>query len=323
MGFQFSKKHFLIVGGVAVALAAAFWLLAGSQIEEEPPAETTRIEERVQAGDLKDPEHAAEPTFEPPETAPATDGGGQLPANWHQLTAAEKTALNPLDCPPDANGFIHLRDDNGKCLEPEEENIEDEDQPETPPKPGIDQAVLGRPFAYSQDLNVIVNSLVCRQANEGIENPTLEGFWTDAGAIYKKYVNRNGEKQAPDDGRSEAFETDAERYTDPFQKCRLVLTGINTGSDSYLPDGCGLSFERSAILVGRQKKYQALPLERICTKNIIDFPNGASNEDTLFFTVDDEDEITEIIVRNPFGDEKYSIAVVWSGATDFGQWIIF
>ena len=95
MGFQFSKKHFLIVGGVAVALAATFWLLAGSQIEEEPPAETTRIEERVQAGDVKDPEHAAEPTFEPPETAPATDEEGQLPANWHQLTATEKNSSQP------------------------------------------------------------------------------------------------------------------------------------------------------------------------------------------------------------------------------------
>ena len=326
MSFQLSRKQLLIGGGVIIVLAAVFWLLAGLQIEKTP-VETTRTEEHEQdSRSIQSPNPEAEPNLKPVEMTPAIptiDTEEQLPTNWHQLTDAEKTALNPLNCPPDENGFVHVRADNGKCLRPEEAGMEDEVQPEAPPKPGRDQAVLGQSFAYSQDLDVIVNSLVCRQANEGIKNPALED-WINPEAIYKKYVNRNGETQPEDNGRIERFETDAERYMDPLQKCRLILTGINSGSDRYLPDGCGLSFERSVTLVGRQKKYQAQNLERICTKNIIDFPNGASNEDTLFFAVDAEDEITEIIVRNPFGSEQYSIAVVWLGATNFfDSWTTF
>ena len=322
MDFQFSKKNLLIAAGVTAALAVTFWLLAGSQTEK-PPVETARTEERGQNDDIQTPERIAELASEPPETAlPVTDEE-ELPANWHQLTAAEKTALNPLNCSPDKNGFIHLRNDNGECLEPEQADMEDEDQSEMPSEPIIGNAVLGRPFAYSQDLDVVVNSLVCRTANEGIENPTLEGFWTDTKAIYKQYGNRNGTMPPEDAARDDAFETDSERYLDISQKCRVILTGINTGDDRYLPDGCGLSFERSVTLVGQYKKYKALPVERICTKNTIDFPHGASNRDTLFFSVDAGDEISEIIVRNPRGGEKYSISTIWPGGANLGPWITF
>ena len=115
MDFLFSRKYLLIAGG-AIILIIASWLLAGSQTEE-PPVETARTEESEQNVNLEIPEHMAEPTLEILETAPTINNKeGYLPANWHQLTLAEKTALNPLDCPPDEEGFVHLRADNGECL---------------------------------------------------------------------------------------------------------------------------------------------------------------------------------------------------------------
>ena len=317
MGYQFSRKHLLIAGGVAMALATTLWLLAGSQAEE-PQAETARAEEHGQDDAIESPKPAVELAFEPSETIPTTDTEGQLPANWHQLTATEKTALNPLDCLSDENGVVHLRADNGECVEPEEANMENEDQPETAPRPAVKKAALGRSFAYSQDLDVIVNSWVCKPANEKLDDPISEGLWMDAIIDYEIYSNQDGLSQSKDATRDDTFGTDSERYLALSQKCRVILTGINTGSNRYLPDGCGLSFERSVTLIGQQKEYEALPIERLCTKNIIDFPHGARNQDTLFFDVDGGDEITEIIVRNPFGDEKYSIAVIWLGAIDLG-----
>lgn len=40
-----------------------------------------------------------------------------LPDNWNQLTLAEKTALNPYDCPEDENSDINIDEETGQCLE--------------------------------------------------------------------------------------------------------------------------------------------------------------------------------------------------------------
>ena len=93
------------------------------------------------------------------------------------------------------------------------------------------------------------------------------------------------------------------------QICRVVLTGRNVGADRYLPDGCGLVFEHVVVLMGLQKKYRPLPTDRLCTKNIIDFPQGAENKDILFFETEAGDDITEIIVKTPPNGQEHVIPV--------------
>ena len=39
-----------------------------------------------------------------------------LPDDWHSLTSAEKTALNPLGCETDDNDDVHLSAETGECL---------------------------------------------------------------------------------------------------------------------------------------------------------------------------------------------------------------
>ncbi len=327
MGFQFSKNQLLIASGIAVVLVTAFWLLIDSQTEEAP-VEIVRTEEREQdnreqADAIASPERPAQSAFELLEPAPAIDEEGQLPTDWHQLTVAEKIALNPLDCPPDKNDFVHVRADNGRCLESEQADTASEDQPETSPEPSIDQAFLGQRFTYSHNLDVIVSSWVCGHAAEIMNNPILEGSLTNSDAIYQEYDLWNEITQPDNGGRNDAGNSNSERSPNPSQKCRAVLTGINTGSDRYLPDGCGLSFERSVTLVGQQKKYKALPTDRLCTRNTIDFPHGARNQDILFFDIDAKDKMKEIIVSDQLGDKKYSIDVSRFGAINLSPRVVF
>ena len=318
MDFLFSRKNLLIAGGIAIALAIAFWLLVGSPTEEAP-VEIVRTEEHEQdnheqVDTIASPERPAQPVFEPLETALAVDAEEQLPADWHQLTAAEKTTLNPFDCPPDENDFVHVRADNGGCLESGQADTASEDQPETSPAPDFNQAFLNRRFTYSKNLDVIVSSWACGHAGDIMNNPIREEFWTDSDAIFQEHDFWDDITPPDNGGRNDAGNSNSERFPNPPQKCRVVLTGINTGSDRYLPDGCGLSFERSVTLVGQQKKYKALPTNRICTRDTIDFPHGARNQDILLFDVDAKDKIKEIIVSNLAGNKKYSIDVSRFGA---------
>ena len=101
-----------------------------------------------------------------PAQAPrATDAQELSLANWHQLTPAQKTELNPHDCPPDDGGFVHIRADNGHCQPPKTmPTTEPEQQMDELEAPSGYQGALGQPFAYSQDLEVTVNGLICKQA---------------------------------------------------------------------------------------------------------------------------------------------------------------
>ena len=325
MDSRFSSKGILAVIVSALVLSA-FLLWLGSKPSSEEAAEKEEKafagggrEEAGAAGDTAaeaEEEDKPETVAEPP--AESGDGDSSLPANWHQLSAAQKTTLNPFGCPPDTDGYVHIRFDTGECLQPKDAEADtvppetSEDEENDPPEENGEKtksAGFRRPFAYSPDLDVTVHSLTCRLISEellfGEDNPTREGFWRDPRVTYEEYGD-------PIPGRERNEETDNpyEGLLDIEQRCRLVMSGTNTGDDRYLPDGCGLNFERSVSLVGQESTYRPMQLQRICTKNIIDFPNGASDREILYFATAAGDRISEIVIRDPRDGESHSIATV-------------
>ena len=304
-----NRKRRIIFGGIfgAVVMVSLLLIFPGNH-NEITPATTdentiTETEQQPEPVPTPDPQPTPRPT---PDPQP-----GILPLNWHSLTSREKTDLNPYRCPADTNGIVRLSAETGECLEinTKTENNVDDSRPETTndndeaptamPTDDKNLIAFGQPFAFGRfhryKLELTVNGLLCQTAEgkTSYGQPERQSDWPPV------MINNAGN---PPDTR---------------QRCRVTVTGRNAGKDDYLADGCGLIFENAIGLKGRHKIYAARPVELICTRNIIDFPHGASDKDTVFFDIEKSDEIMEIIIKNRHAGAEYILPIDRALQSDF------
>lgn len=300
MNSALSKEILLVTGAGVLAILIIVGLIffqAGDdnlnpQIEvtqDRSTISSNEVEEAPDEGETPNPINNPSDFIEevPPENSPE---------NWHLLTDRQKISLNPHNCPADENGLVHIRNDNGHCLTPKAVTAISDKPPELPAvddeKP-TDLIVtndnfisFGQPFTYNQSLEVTIKSLSCQNSNEDT-NSTNSQYSTDFSRLSTK-------------SRYTVSNESPSTLPNVDQRCSVVISGQNIGADRYLPDGCGLSFDRNVNLklTGQQKQFQSTPNDLLCTKNIIDFPYSASNKDTVLFILESQSEIKEIIFKN-------------------------
>ncbi|MYB40045.1 hypothetical protein F4X86_01970 [Candidatus Saccharibacteria bacterium] len=188
-----SKNHLIIFATTALAMVALIVLIIViSRNGEEQPEPETQDQTNQEAGENEEvdqepgeeeegggdeaperrEEEAAddgsseEESAESEEEEPPVQPTGQLPDNWRELSSAEKTALNPFDCPEDENGIVHLSAETGECLDVATAD-EDDDQDDSQDSSRIDvpedavRVDFGEAFPYSNDLELAVTGLSC------------------------------------------------------------------------------------------------------------------------------------------------------------------
>ena len=347
-----SSKTNLIIFAVAslVSLILVFTLIINRDSEEAEPAnddtQTTQEtpdetsttgadQDDVTEPDKKDDDAAesGNPTPEPepvPAPTPSPFETGLLPADWDQLTPAEKTELNPFNCPTHENEIIYLSAETGECLDAP---IKEEVIYEVVLPPNLIDVEFGKAFVYDSDSEVAVTGLDCSNLelfniDENGLNLTLGQVLAEKAADYLKFKTdvialfEEYSEQGMDSSYFTYYEylQSLENYLtdrglmlpgdDLAQKlinhlnCKVSIQLKNIGEDSYFPDGCGLRFARPVSLIGQRALYGAESRERVgmnelCTKNIVDFPNGDTAHDIVSFIVSSEDDIVGFLIQSP------------------------
>lgn len=327
-----------IAVGLAIVVALVLIIVGGDEqiTEEEAPAESSPASQETpvksEPAETEDQnEDQREETSQPGEVTVINPPAEGLPANWHQLTDREKTALNPFDCPADENGVIHLSSETGECLQAksdEEPPEEETSEPAMEDKPSFN---FGETFLYDENSEIRVNGLSCQSLDSiklhaGQANLTLDQFLEKHGEKYEEYklspsalyfdrgdipiwhftyfeYLHNLEKYLWSEGALQGgdFRAQLANYSD----CKLEMTLKNVGPDSYFPDGCrDWSSGKSFSLVGEQQTYGRKSRDRLrpgyaCTMAIVPFPNGAKEVNVVSFVVNADDEIVEIRVQSP------------------------
>ena len=254
-----------------------------------------------------------------------------LPINWHSLSSAEKTALNPFDCPVDDEGIIRLSAETGECLEVQEDEGGDEDEGESVDIPDDALVVsLGEAFRYDDSSEISVTGLSCTNLEFVVIDPynlnlTLgqvlsqraddyEAYKADSYTLTGDYFDRNedlsylnyfeylqGFERWRDANVSSLASDDLAEQLFNYLDCEIYLTLKNIGEDSSFSDGCGWDFDDPISLIGEQQVYgqenrDQLLIGIACTQAEVDFPTGATDGDTLSFIVSSEDAILEIVL---------------------------
>ena len=288
--------------------------------------ETSAGEDEFDDGDTPEDQDDVAVTDPPEDQAELPEG---LPNNWRELSNAEKTALNPFDCSVDEDGVIHLSAETGECLEAEEEGGDDGQQIEVP-----DDALvvsLGEAFRYDDNSEISVTGLSCTNLEFFILDPhnlnlTLgqvlrerlddyEAYRADSTALTQDYFDRDEslsylnyfeylqsfERWRDANVPSSVSDDLAEQLFD-YLDCEISMMLKNIGEDSSFSSGCGWDFNGSLSLIGERQTYgqehrDQLSIAIACTQAIVDFPTGATDDDTLSFIVSSEDTILEIVIQ--------------------------
>ena len=255
-----------------------------------------------------------------------------LPENWHLLSNAEKTALNPFACPVDEDNIVRLSAETGECLEVEEAAGDDDAEPIDIPD-SIADVRLGEAFRYDDDSELSITGLSCtnlefvvlRSIGSGLtlgqvlseRRDDYEAYKADSYALLQDYFDR-GEHLAyldyfrylqsferwRDANVSSPTSDDLVDQLFAYLDCEISLMLKNIGEDSSFSNGCGWDFRDPMSLVGERQTYgqehrnQLVAAEIACTDAIVDFPNGATAADVISFIVSSEDTILEIIIHN-------------------------
>ena len=347
-----SSKTNLIIFAVAglVSLILVFTLIINRDSEEAEPAndDTQTTQETpdetsttgVDQDDVTEPDKKDDDVAEPgnpapepepePEPTPSPFETGVLPADWDQLTPAEKTELNPFNCPAHENEIIYLSAETGECLDaPIEEKVIDE---VVLPADLID-VEFGKAFVYDSDSEVAVTGLDCVNLevfniDENGLNLTLGQilankaadylkFKENASALFEEYSEQNMdlsylayyeylqslENYLMDRGLMLPGDDLAQELFNHLN-CKVSVELKNIGEDYYFPNGCGLNFAQPISLIGQRALYGAESRERViinesCTQAPVDFPNGDTAHDIVSFIVSSEDDITGFLIQSP------------------------
>ena len=271
---------------------------------------------------------------EPPPEDPGELPEG-LPGNWRELSNSEKTTLNPFDCPADADGIVHLSAETGECLEAglaegEEEERDDGQQINIPDDALI--VSLGEAFRYDDSSEISVRGFSCTNLEFVILNPHIlnlslgqvlrersddyEAYKADQSALTQDYFRRDENlsyleyfeylqdfERWRDANISSSLSDDLAEQLFGYLDCEISMTLKNIGEDSSFSDGCGWDFDGSLSLIGERQTYgqenrDQLSVAVACTQAEVDFPTGATDDDTTSFIVSSEDAILEIVIQN-------------------------
>ena len=269
---------------------------------------------------------------EPPEDLGELPEG--LPAGWRELSNAEKTALNPFNCPVDANGVVYLSAETGECLELEEEEEEEEGDDGRQINIPDDALVvsLGEAFRYGDSSEISVGGISCTNLEFVILSPhdlnltigqvlrersdDYEAYKADPSALTRDYLDRSVSlsyldyfeylqnfEHWRDANISSSASDDLADQLFGYLDCEISMTLKNIGEDSSFSSGCRWDFDGSLSLIGERQTYgqenrDQLPIGIACTQAIVDFPTGATDDDTVSFIVSSEDTILEIVIQN-------------------------
>lgn len=303
-----------------------------TQTTQETPDETSTVgaDQKDEDDDVAEPENPPPGPGPEPEPTPSPFEAGVLPADWDQLTPAEKTGLNPFNCPTHENDIIYLSAETGECLDAP---IEEEVIYEVVLPPDLIDVQFGEAFVYDPDSEVTVTGLDCVNLeffniDENGLNLTLGQilankaadyvkFKADSGALFEEYSEqsmdlsyfayyehlRSLENYLIDRGLMLPGGDLAQKLINHLN-CKVSVQLKNIGEDSYFPDGCGLQFARPVSLIGQRALYGAesrnlFVMNKLCTKDIVDFPNGNTAKDVVSFIVSSEDDITGFLIQSP------------------------
>ena len=348
-----SNLTVFVVMGLSIVLLIVLIISSSRSISEreERTAEETSTSEESSAGGApaeqssdddsqSDGQTVEPPAAEPQEPADETPEG--LPVGWSSLSSAEKTALNPFDCPVGEDGVIRMSAETGECLGSEGDD-ENGGQPAVVPD---DASVFqfGEPFVYDADSEITVNGISCTNLEFVILDPyrlnltlgqvleerrdDFEAYQADSSALQRDYFDRNEDLGYldyfhylhtftlwRDANAPAAADADLADQLINYLDCEVSTTLKNIGEDSVFSDGCGWDFEGSVHLVGRERSYgsenrdQLSGLGFACTQAEVPFPTGATDGDSFSFIINSDDEIQEII----FWRDEGALRVVRDG----------
>ena len=262
--------------------------------------------------------------FEPPRA-------NLLPLNWHELSSAEKIALNPFDCPADENNIVNLSAEDGRCLEATTAENQSEDPPLMVEDPEINASDSFNFSTAYLDLEIRLEGLECISISElakGRENHDLESVLNN----FKKYKNDFNSLSSSEKWEllrmADAFEylgnfqnylsesqslsvnlDNITSYLTQYKECLLGLTIRNVGEDSIFSDGCGLDMDDYVSLVDDYNQtYQTKYLGPgfACTEAEVPFPNGATDRARVYFVLPADRQVATYIFSN--GDASIGIA---------------
>lgn len=352
-----TKTLVIIAGTIAVVGAVVVVTIAGGGNgdapggQSQPSNEPTMPAATPPAGEptaTPDPIAPAEPGQDPVEAEPPRpnavnpvppgDNPDPLPADWDQLSPAEKTELNPYDCPADENNAVLIDYQTGECLEAREQG-EPEPDPE-PTEAGLHQALTGT-FFDSWQLEVTAASFACTRLSDlaldqasgkgpaeiqagfdrrkvGLYNLPAEERWELLelfGAL--EYMRGLGAwLDRPEATAAELWQTLAE-----YKQCRLELKIKNIGPDKVFADGCLFSndFDRYVELTddqGQAHQPEYLGQGWGCTQALVPFPANDNVDAAVIFTLPVAVGTVTITIDNDQPDSKVSIPGVTTTTTN-------
>lgn len=308
---------------------------AGQPVVEpaEPPTPAEEAPPAITPGQPQD-QTPDQPSPEPPATNPSVVADGPLPANWDQLSEAEKIAANPRNCQPDSNGAIQLDLETGDCRAVPASD--DEDEANNPPdQQPPDRAGLGfnQKFLVNLEglrLEVKLTGFECARVDRLASNRVGDKAPQDIQQAFDGY--NSGQPSAPGDrlstlaAYSEAFsylnnlqahlsqnqaraQSTAELWQRlaGYKECLAQFEATNVGDDWTFSDGCKLDyFDRYLKAKDSQagENYQPLYLGGgwACTQALVPFPTGDSTRARVYFTLPVEAAVDSLIVNDGQSD---------------------
>ena len=349
-----SPKVLLLVAGAVVLLFALLLFLPSRRSAEESSGDAGQTaagqdeaaqedqaddsrDDSGQNGQPRESEDEAQTTNQQ-ESAENNSAAGRLPADWAQLTPAQQTTRNPLQCPVDENGIVHLSSETGECL-PAADEVSAVPEEEL----AVQTDAFGQALAYDENSEVSVGGFSCHNltvynpAPGGI-NQTLAEFLETNWAEYERYRQspsalvgsylRNGGNFQRLDYYDYLQEFEAylaadnpltiEEFRDElfrYLHCEVFVTLKNIGPDTIFSDGCGLKFARpislegEARIYGEESRNQATFSDLACTQAEEPFPSGASDSDQVAFIVSAEDQLVAVLVTNAETNQQFRLPV--------------
>ena len=245
--------------------------------------------------------------------------------NRDQLSVLQGVSPSSHSCPSNQSDEVFSDTATVECLEdmPAAGEVQDGKEvdkiPETSEILQPTSANINEPFDFTADLEIRLKSFECKTVLETVTTSSNSNDLKKIMENFRKYKDETlsleerlqVDRSIPYD-YIESFDNylirnqlkeatgDVSDYFSLYKECVLRLIAKNKGESTYLPDSCGLSFERYVSLIDASNKmYRPNSFRSVlCQKEIKDFPAGATDEDTLYFILPLKVKISAIVFNN-------------------------
>ncbi len=313
-----SLPHILLF--IFILLLLIFFL-----IFKQSGGETTTTEIKNTAHDTSAEDEKEDQDLQIPNEEVGASDSYSGSDNRDQLTILQGVSPSSHSCPSDQSEEALSDTATVECLDdmPVAGEVQDEKEvDEIPETSEILQpafANINEPFDFTADLEIRVKSFECKTVLETVTTSSNSNDLKKIMENFRKYKDETlsleerlqVDRSIPYDYiesfnnyliRNQLKEAtgDVSGYFSLYKECVLRLIAKNKGESTYLPDSCGLSFERDVSLIDASNKMYWPNSFRsvLCQKEIKDFPTGATDEDMLYFILPLKVKISAIVFNN-------------------------